>query len=113
MTIAAHELYRRDVRAGRRVQVIDEPVLVEGEPLLAIVSTLEKPEVEERRVQYDAETVDDVEYETRGALAILRCVDVDAQDVEKEADEEDTEPDQRDGTVFRFAPLKLKLNSPY
>jgi hypothetical protein len=92
----------RDI--ARRVQVVDEPVLVEGEPFLAVVSALEEPEVEEGGVEDDPEPVYDVEDEARRALAVLRRVHVDAEDVEEQPDEEHTEPDQRDRTVFRFPP---------
>ena len=104
MPITSDVLDCSDVTAT--IEVVDKPVLIECEPFLTVVTTLEEPEVEESRVQDDPEPVDDVEDEAGCGFAVLRSVHVDAQDVEEQADEEDAEPDQRDRTIFGFPPLK-------
>lgn len=85
--------------------VFDEPVLVEGAPLLPVEHAFEEPEPEKGSIEDDAEAVYNVEYKARSRPAELGRVHVNRQHVEEESHEKHREPDQRDRAVLRFAPL--------
>ncbi len=72
--------------------ITDDPVLVDGAPLLEVYPALDPPEPQEGGVQQDAESIDNVENQTGSWLAAFGCVNLDGEDVQAEADEKHSKP---------------------